>query len=93
MKPTSFKETNTIFGPGGNPNTQQLPACIATAPQHTGGIEVPFIVSRWKLDDDEIEKIRQTGEIWIAIMGKIMPPIMPVADHPFEQLGFKPVDK
>lgn len=50
MKPTSFKETNHVFGAGGNPNTDDLPVCVAEAPQYSGGEKIPFIVSRWKLN-------------------------------------------
>lgn len=93
MKATLFKETNHIFGAGENPNTTDLPVCISLAPQYSEGHNVPFIVSRWKVSQEEIEKINETGEIWISIMGASMSPIMPLAFHPFKELGFKPIEK
>lgn len=89
MKPDTFKEANMIMGAGGNPSTEDLPLCKATTPSIPG---VNFLVSRWKLEPAEVKKIKETGEIWISIMGDGMPPIMPMAYHLFNDSDFKPVD-
>lgn len=92
MKSTSFKETNKVFTAGGNPNTDQLAVCIAEV--HYKGEPRPtrFIVSKFKLDKEELERINETGELWISIMGMGMPPIMPTVYNPFTEHGMKPVE-
>lgn len=87
MKPTSFKQTNLFFEAGKNPNTKDMPACIAI----DGDTNMPFVVSRWKLTDDEMRRINQTGEVWVCIMGQIMPPIMPTVFDPFLEMNFEPI--
>ena len=89
MKFTSFKETNKIFGAGNNPNTNDLPVCVATRPIDEG---VPTIISKFKLDEDELNRIKETGEIWITILGSGMPPIGLTVYDPFKDHGYKPID-
>lgn len=89
MTPTSFKETNLVLDAGDNPNTDQLPVCIAKDPDYPPGI--CFIVSKWKLSPEELEEVNKTGEIWVSVMGHSTPPIMPLAVNPFEHLGYIPV--
>jgi len=86
MKSTSFKETNMMLGAGDNPNTNDLPVCHAIDP-HTN---MPFIISKFKLDEEEMKRINETGEIWIGIMGDRMHPILPTVYNPFTEHGFLP---
>lgn len=90
MKPTSFKETNTVLESGNNPNTGQLPVSIAFHPDNKG---VPSMISKWKLSPEEIERINETGEIWIGILGIQMPPIFPTVFNPFDEIGYKPYEQ
>jgi hypothetical protein len=89
MKPTSFKETNQVLMAGDNPNTDQLPVCYATNPEIPDRV---FIVSRWKLSPEELERINETGELWISVMNRNMAPIMPTVFDPFYDHGYKPID-
>lgn len=86
MKPTSFKESNIVLGAGGNPNTDDL--VVAISKDQDGN---PFVISRWKLDAAELQKINETGEVWVCIMGATMPPIFPTVLQPFTELGFTPL--
>ncbi len=89
MKPTSFKETNKVYGAGDNPNTDQLAVCIASREAENF---TPTIISRWKIEPEELERINQTGEIWVTVMGVALPPISPTAWNPFDELGYTPLD-
>lgn len=92
MKGTSFKETNRVFTAGGNPNTDQLPVCLAKI-QYDGEQEpTNFIVTKFKLDKEEIDRIKETGELWICVMGQRLPPLLPTVYHPFKEHGFKPIE-
>lgn len=88
MKPTSFKESNIVMGAGKNPNTDDLVA--AKSVDSTG---MPFVISRWKLSKEELERINETGELWLCIMGAGMPPIMPTVFHPFTEHDFTPLEQ
>lgn len=89
MKPTSFKETNIVYTAGNNPNTEQLPVCIADHPDNQG---IPTIISKWKLSEDELERINKTGELWLTVLGTQLPPIGATVWQPFDEIGYKPID-
>lgn len=93
MKSTSFKETNHVYGAGDNPNTDQLAVCICKNPEMSGGQNIPFVVSKWKLSEEEVKLIQERGEIWISVMGSGIPPMLPMAHNPFTEGGFKPLEK
>lgn len=91
MKGTAFKESNFLLKAGDNPNTEDIPACLCKDPQ-TGQ---DFIFSRFKLTDEEIEKIRETGHLYIGVMGRGWPPMLPSVFNPFKEFGdesFKPYE-
>lgn len=87
MKPTSFKESNLVMGAGNNPNTDDL--VIARSVDRDG---TPFVISRWKLSPEELQRINETGDVWVCIMGTGMPPIMPTVFQPFTEHGFTPLE-
>ena len=89
MKITSFKQSNIVIGAGGNPNTGDAVACVALDEMDEG---MPSIITRWKLEPQELEKVKETGEIWIKILGTQMNPICPLAFHPFDDYNMKPID-
>lgn len=90
MNSTSFKETNQVLGAGNNPGTNDLPICRAV--QEIDGQKCNCIVSKFKLSPEELQRINQTGEIWISILGVSMPPVLPTVYNPFTELGFKPLE-
>lgn len=87
MKPTSFKETNQVYGAGDNPNTDQLAVCIAYHPDNEN---IPSIISKWKLSPEEIERISETGELWLSVLGPGLPPMFPTVYNPFSEIGYVP---
>ena len=79
MKFTGFKETNIYLGAGANPNTEGIGACVCQD-QSTGQ---DFIVGKVKVSPEELEKIQETGEIWIGVMGRGWPPLLVTPYNPF----------
>lgn len=93
MKATSFKETNIVLDAGNNPNTDQLPICIAEDKETPG---VVFCVSKYKMSPEEREHFLEKGEVWLAVMANVdqptQPPVMLTAFNPFEHFGFRALD-
>lgn len=90
MTPTSFKETNLVYGAGDNPNTVQLPVAICTA-EHTPGMV--FILSKWKFTPEEVQYIVENQSMFLSVMGTSLSPIMPIAANPFDPpYGYKPLE-
>lgn len=90
MKSTSFKETNQIMKAGNNPGTNDIPICRAV--QQIEGQNMHTIVTKFKLSPEELERINETGELWVTILGVSMPPILPTVLNPFTELGYKALD-
>jgi len=86
MHPIPFKESNVNLGAGGNPNTSDMPTAIAIHPNTTG--QVPYAISCWKLEPDELAEIQRTGVIYLGNMGWPPPPILAMAYNPFKMHGF-----
>ncbi len=89
MRPTSFKQTNKVYGAGDNPNTDQLAVCIA---MHEDNAGIPTVISKWKLTEEEVKKISETRELWLTILGTSIPPISPTVYNPFSEHGYKPLE-
>jgi hypothetical protein len=47
------------------------------------------VVSCWKLTEEEVGEIRETGCVWVSIWGNTMPPIS-VSGKPLITVGGKP---
>lgn len=88
MYPISFKEVNKLYGAGDNPNTDQLPVCIAS--REVDGW-VPSVISRWKLSKEELERINKTGEINLVIMGTRVAPVLLTVADPFTEEQYIPL--
>lgn len=83
MESDQFKEANCFLGTGDNPNTKGLPVALSKDSDN-----IPYVISRFKLTNEEMEVIKKRGEVWICIMGQNMPPVMPTVYHPFKDHGF-----
>ena len=68
MKPKHFEQVNVIMGKG-QPEYEPLPALAID-----GGMQV---ITCWELSPEEIERVKQTGEIWLNVytFGKNFPPV------------------
>ena len=95
MKATGFKESNRVLGAGNNPNTDQLPIAISVHPDPVYNGTVT-IFSKFKLSSEELQRIAETGELWVGVMANpgqpTQPPILPTVWDPFKDLGYQSLD-
>lgn len=90
MKPVGFKESNTILYAGDNPETDQLPIARSTHPLVEDG-KMPFCISCWKLTPEELERIQETGVVYLAVMGMTQPPVLVMVSNPFTEVGYEAI--
>ncbi len=74
MEPIKFKEQNTTYVAEG---------CL-DLPAHTAEDQ---IISCWKLTEEEIKTINETGVIWFSVKGQKQPPIWLGVETPFVREG------
>lgn len=89
MKGIEFEEQNIVLGANNNPYTIDLAACRCVDPDGN----IPYIVAKFEIDDDELEKINTNKHIYICIMGNSWPPLLPTGHNPFKDFGFVPNKK
>lgn len=70
MEPIKFEQQNTTYAADG---------CL-DLPAHKAEDQ---IISCWKLTEQEIAKIKQTGTVWLSVMGRFQPPVWLGVDTPF----------
>lgn len=70
MKPIKFDGANAVFG-ANQPEYQPLPA------ERVGNPYVGQIITCWELSPDELEKIKETGQIWLSTL-TFRNPLQPV---------------
>jgi hypothetical protein len=68
---TIFPEANINLGAGDNPDTYSMPAALMHRPEITG--EMPYYVSKWQLSESEIEEVKKTGCVYLALMHTPVP--------------------
>lgn len=86
MKAIKFPEQNSTLGAGGNRRTEDLPICRTHQNQPAGGdeiIEVPVVVSKWKLTEEELKEVNETGCVYLVVIGVTHPPLYLVGESPF----------
>lgn len=81
MHPKQFPESNQTFTLPEDacldrPDRGELPVCIDP--------ESKQIVSCWQLSPEEIEVVKNTGEIWLGMIG-MQPPVWLSVERPFAQ--------
>lgn len=81
MEFTNFEESNFYLGAGDNPNTVGIPACLCQDPI----TNKDFIFGKVKFNQEELNEIARTGEIYIGVMGRGWPPMLPTAWNPFTE--------
>lgn len=80
MQPIEFPEQNKVFkAPEGMDNCSDLPVCECI----DFNFNTPVIISKWKLTPEELQKVNETGEIWLSVVGQGMPPVCLMVDYPF----------
>ena len=81
MVPASFPEANFVFDKPACMTFEQCAALSALVCQNEDGF--PCAISCWKLTADDLEKIKQTGRVWLMVIGNNQPPVALYADKPF----------
>lgn len=51
--------------------------------ENSEGQQVPMLTSCWKLNENELKIIQETGIIWLNIVGSGMPPVSMQVENPF----------
>jgi hypothetical protein len=80
-EPVPFKESNLeLLAPRGmSDRCLTLPVFVCPG----GHPDAPFMISRWRLTKPEIEKITETGDIWLWIHCNVHPPVSISTEYPF----------
>ncbi len=65
--PVGFEGANSVMLAPSNMNSCGDLQCFKSDNQ---------IISCWRLTEDEINKILETGVVWLSIMGEQMPPVL-----------------
>jgi hypothetical protein len=87
MRPTTFDQAySKPLLAGNNPNTGDLPRCVATDPSTPG---VCFSLSCWTPSPEELIEIVKTGKVYVAVMAGLHAPTQP----PICIMGFNPIDR
>lgn len=84
MKSQEFEQVNLLMRAGENPDCNDLP--ISRCLDSFGH---PSMVAKFQLLPEEIERVLETGELWVSIRGYVWPPILPSVYHPFDELEYK----
>lgn len=79
--PASFEESNAFLGA---PEGMTEEECSALSILRTiDSNDNPVVISCWKLTQDELKEINETGRVWLGIMGHTMPPAYIAGQKPF----------
>lgn len=79
MKPIETKDTNMIFTLEG---CGDLPVIAAHDENGTN-----YIISAWEISPEELEKAKETGIIYLSVVGTQIPPVLLTVDIPIIEEG------
>jgi hypothetical protein len=76
MQPLNFDGANVVFG-ANQPEYQPLPAEMRLG--HSSEI-----VTCWELSPEELERVQETGKIWLSLLtfGQPLQPVLVSVDKP-----------
>jgi len=81
MVPCSFAESNDFLSkPNGMSDEECAPLSILRVVTQNGA---PMVVSCWKMTQEELDEVKKTGRVWLAIYGLSMPPAALYGEKPF----------
>lgn len=80
--PMPFREANGTLVPPqqDTPGTRilEMPICWTSTPAG-----VPCVVSCWRFTKPELDRLNETGNLWVTIIGATLPPIAIEVNSPF----------
>ena len=74
MKPIETKDTNVVFTLEG---CGDLPAVAAHDESGTN-----YVITAWEISPEELERLKETGIIYLSIVGMGVPPVLLTVDNP-----------
>ena len=77
LKPIETKDTNAVYTLDG---FGDLPAVQA---HDENGVN--YVISAWEISPEELEKLKETGIIYLSVVGMCVPPVALSADNPVEE--------
>lgn len=86
LHPASFEDSNAVFGPPIGKSEDEV-ASLSAAFIQWG--DVPAVLSCWKPTEAQIETIRRTGRLWLAVIGETMPPVCLCSENPLDYEGIE----
>ena len=89
ITPENFPQSNRTYSGDGD-KVKDLNTCVATNNKGEFPEETKFVISKWKLTPEDIERINETGEIWLVTMGEGVAPTRLHSENPFESEGYEP---
>lgn len=79
MHPSSFDEADAVFGPPqGMSEGEVFSLCAARI---RWGDEIA-VLTCWKPTQAQLDRIRETGRVWLSVMGHSMPPVALTSEKP-----------
>ena len=79
MKPIETKYTNVVFTLEG---CGDLPAVAA---HDENGMN--YIITAWEITPEELEKVKETGIIYLSVVGTQIPPVALLVENPMIEEG------
>ena len=84
MQPADFDGSNAVMN---EPRDMTLDQCEVLNVQMgvmplADGSSVPAVLSCWKPSQGELEIIKETGRVWLAVCGRGMPPVVVTGYRP-----------
>lgn len=85
--PVDFPERNFIYTKPEGMTAEQcsdLPVWRGPTKLEADGSHVNIIVSKWKLNKEDLEEVQKTGCIYLSITTLQQPPVSLFTENPFE---------
>jgi hypothetical protein len=84
MLPTTFNGSNFVFTKPKDMTDEQCMDLPVFRGNDADGM--PVIISCWKFSKEDLELIKETGEIYLSITGQGMPPVSLFTENPFSEV-------
>lgn len=81
MIPVEFKYQNKVFTKPEDMTDEQCQSLNVWQGKDQSGF--PNIISCWKLSEDDMNTIKETGVVWLTIVANGMPPVYVGSENPF----------
>ena len=79
MRPIETKDTNVVFTLEG---CGDLPAVAA---HDENGMN--YIITAWEITPEELQKVKETGIIYLSVVGTQIPPVALLVENPMIEEG------